>query len=330
MWLERLDQLNRWIFSTFWKPVHEAKNWHPPLSTLEYRPSSLLWIFAFPVVATAVLAAVLVKLDAAKPQGDDLHCDANSPEWVRFLGYAGVSVVIACPAFFIAVATAYRLIRTHFTNRTNYLNSLQTRSAQMSGVASGVPVKAPHYKLARTTSPPPVNSTSSASLYGSNFAIPSSPIGRGNLSMPSSPMNGVRPLPPSSPMFQAGRALSVRSVSDYPDEVSVYDGTKPPLSPTGSYPAFHIPFGRRPAPELTQSERDAFSEAGYNMDAPEKIPESVEEEEGGSSKNSTKDENRPPAIRVHQSFVQSQTGGLWLLIEYLPHIITIILNSALK
>lgn len=264
-----------------------------------------MWIFAFPIIATAVLAAVVVKFDSAKPQGDDLHCDSNSPEWVRFLGYAGVSVVIACPAFFIAVATAYRLIRTHLTNRANYINSLQTRSAQISGVGSG-PIKAPHYKLARAMSPPPVNSTSSASLYGANFAIPSSPIGRGNLSMPSSPMNGVRPLPPSSPMFQAGRALSVRTVSDYPDEASVYDGSKPPLSPTGSYPAFHIPFGRRPAPELTQSERDAFSEAGYNMDAPEKIPESVEEED--SSKDSAKDENRAPAIRVNQSFAQSQTG----------------------
>jgi len=228
----------------------------------------------------------------------------NSPEWVRFLGYAGISIVVAFPAFIVAVATAYRLLRTHMTNRTNYINSLQTRSAQLSGVAA-TPKKVPHYKLARAVAPATNKVNSPASMYGANFAVPGSPVGKGNLSITSSPMSGMPHLPPLSPMFQPGRALSIQTVSDYPDEGSV-DGTKPPHSPAGSYPSYHVPFGRRPVPQLTQSERDAYSEAGYNMDVREKIPESPEED---SDRGSLDEENRAPASHAHHSFVQSRTGA---------------------
>lgn len=238
----------------------------------------------------------MVKLDAAKPE--DMHCDANSPEWVRFLGYAGVPLLLAIPAFFVSVATAFRLFQTHRTIRAAYFDSSRARSAQISGVVAA-PAKTPHYRLARAVSPHPVNPTASLSLYSPSLAGHGSPMARGNMPLPASPLGGIRTLPPLSPTMQAGRALSILSVSDYHDDASVYDNVRPPSSPPNVYSTYQLPYGRRPVPQLTQSERDAFSEAGYDMKAREKIPESPEDD---SEKESLEVQIPVHASQVHPCF----------------------------
>lgn len=234
-----------------------------PKSTLEYRHASLIWIVCFPVVATSVLTAVVIKLDAVKPIGDGLNCDMNSPVWVRFLGYAGISIVAAFPAFIIASATAYRLVKTHLASSSQHGDEQQqVHSAARSGTAAPT-TKVPHYNLARTRLSS-TNGEASISVYGSNFAIPASPAGKGNLSMTSSPEVRFSHIPPVSPIFKAGRAFSIQSYSELHDDASFYGDRNRPISPASVKP-YHRPAERRPVPNLTQSERDAFSEAGYDM-----------------------------------------------------------------
>ena len=87
-------------------------------------------------MASACQITAVVKLDAARPS-DDMHCDAQ-PIWcgiftfffcsmnsipqnrVRFLGYAGVSVAVSVPCFFVAAFTAWKLIKAHIDSQQSH------------------------------------------------------------------------------------------------------------------------------------------------------------------------------------------------------------------
>lgn len=232
-----------------------------------------------------------------------MHCDSNSPEWVRFLGYAGVSVVIACPAFLVATATAYKLLRTHLNNRANYLSNSHGRSVQGTSIASPSS-KTPHYQLARASSPPPNPNQSGGSGLGFSYAIPGSPVSRETFSIPPSPMHALRPLPPSPAMLAGGRALSVRTVSDFPDDNSIQGSTRP-LASSSSHHSPQNPVGRRPAPDLTMLKQDALSIYVHHVDAPERFTDIPEEDPRVYNEKDESDE--PFDRRLLRSYNESKS-----------------------
>lgn len=85
-------------------------------STLAWRNQYLLPILVFPLAALAATIPILLSLDAIQPT-DDLHCDSSSPVWGRFLGYAGISMILTIPCFFLSATAAYCVFKTHMMYR---------------------------------------------------------------------------------------------------------------------------------------------------------------------------------------------------------------------
>lgn len=85
-------------------------------STLAWRNQYLLPIVAFPLGAIGVAVPVLLSLHAIQPT-DDLHCDSSHPIWGRFLGYAGVSMILTIPCFFLSAIAAHRVFKVHTVHR---------------------------------------------------------------------------------------------------------------------------------------------------------------------------------------------------------------------
>ncbi|KAG2138525.1 hypothetical protein DEU56DRAFT_901254 [Suillus clintonianus] len=85
-------------------------------STLVWRNQYLLPIVVFPLCAIAVAVPVLLSLHAIQPS-DDLHCDASDPIWGRFLGYAGISMILTIPCFFLSATAAHRVFKVHTVRR---------------------------------------------------------------------------------------------------------------------------------------------------------------------------------------------------------------------
>ncbi|EGO03570.1 hypothetical protein SERLA73DRAFT_69425 [Serpula lacrymans var. lacrymans S7.3] len=81
-------------------------------STLAWRRQYLWPMVAFPLASIAISIGVLLKYDAIHPT-DDLHCDASHPEWGRFLGYAGIPMIVSLPCFFLSTAAAFRIMKMH-------------------------------------------------------------------------------------------------------------------------------------------------------------------------------------------------------------------------
>jgi hypothetical protein len=50
------------------------------LSALIWRPQYILPVVVFPLVASGIQIAFVVKYDAVQP-ANDFHCDANHPQW---------------------------------------------------------------------------------------------------------------------------------------------------------------------------------------------------------------------------------------------------------
>ncbi|KAG1815039.1 uncharacterized protein BJ212DRAFT_1481575 [Suillus subaureus] len=85
-------------------------------STLVWRTRYLLPIVVFPLGALGVAVPVLLSLHAIQPT-DDLHCDASHPIWGRFLGYAGISMILTVPSFFLSAIAAHRVFKMHTVHR---------------------------------------------------------------------------------------------------------------------------------------------------------------------------------------------------------------------
>lgn len=85
-------------------------------STLVWRNHYLLPIVVFPLGALGVAVPVLLSLHAVQPT-DDLHCDASHPIWGRFLGYAGISMILTIPCFFLSATAAHRVFKVHTVHR---------------------------------------------------------------------------------------------------------------------------------------------------------------------------------------------------------------------
>lgn len=97
-------------------------------STLVWRNHYLLPIVVFPLCALGVAVPVLLSLHAIQPT-DDLHCDASHPIWGRFLGYAGISMILTIPCFFLSAIAAHRVFKVHTVHRELFnLSAAQSHS----------------------------------------------------------------------------------------------------------------------------------------------------------------------------------------------------------
>ncbi|KAF9480923.1 hypothetical protein BDN70DRAFT_855953 [Pholiota conissans] len=93
--------------------VLKPKTWGDGVGTgLKWRTFYLVPIVGFPVVASIVHIALVIKFDSAQPS-DDMHCDSTAPEWVRLAGYSGVPFVMAWPSLYLAVKSIIRISKTN-------------------------------------------------------------------------------------------------------------------------------------------------------------------------------------------------------------------------
>ncbi|KAJ3995371.1 hypothetical protein F5050DRAFT_1573730, partial [Lentinula boryana] len=61
-----------------------------------WHPSYTLTLIIFPLLASVAQVTTVLELNAAQPT-DGFACDANRPEWVRFLSYAGIPLIFSIP-----------------------------------------------------------------------------------------------------------------------------------------------------------------------------------------------------------------------------------------
>ncbi|KAI0826469.1 hypothetical protein BC629DRAFT_1456534 [Irpex lacteus] len=78
-------------------------------TTLPFRISLLL---IFPLVTFGLNIGFTLQLHATKPM-DSLNCDVTHPLWIRLLGYAGTSLLLSIPSFFLSCLAATRLVTPH-------------------------------------------------------------------------------------------------------------------------------------------------------------------------------------------------------------------------
>ncbi|KAI9460795.1 hypothetical protein HD554DRAFT_2132394, partial [Boletus coccyginus] len=103
------------VCATFTFATSSSVLWpSPTTSALAWKNKYYLPILVFPLVCLSISLPVLISMDAIQPT-DDLHCDATQPEWSRFLGYAGFSMILTIPCLFLSAAAARRVLQLHRT-----------------------------------------------------------------------------------------------------------------------------------------------------------------------------------------------------------------------
>ncbi|KIJ61409.1 hypothetical protein HYDPIDRAFT_115868 [Hydnomerulius pinastri MD-312] len=129
-------------------------------STLAWNNKYYIPIVMFPLTCLAVSVPVLLKLDAIQPT-NDLHCDASNPIWGRFLGYAGLSMLLTIPCFFLSAAAALRVLRMHLGNQrpTAVFQNTSIRSHSHSRFRSGSGGRVPTHECTSPLSSPNHDST---------------------------------------------------------------------------------------------------------------------------------------------------------------------------
>ncbi|KAJ2933043.1 hypothetical protein H1R20_g4018, partial [Candolleomyces eurysporus] len=78
-----------------------------------WRPVYVLPTVIFPAAALAAHVALVVKLRAVQP-ATEFYCDSSSPQWVRFLSYAGTPLLLSIPSLFLSIKT---VLLVNATNR---------------------------------------------------------------------------------------------------------------------------------------------------------------------------------------------------------------------
>lgn len=85
------------------KIVLKPKTWADQThEALTWRISYALPTILFPIAALAVQVALVVKLKSVRP-AIEFYCDSSSPQWVRFLSYAGTPFLLFIPSLFLSV-----------------------------------------------------------------------------------------------------------------------------------------------------------------------------------------------------------------------------------
>ena len=92
--------------------VLKPKFWGEHTRTLRWRNIYCGPLLVFPVVSTGIHIAFIFKFDSVHPS-DDFHCDSSAPEWVRFMGYAGIPLTLSLPSLYLSIKSIIRVYRTN-------------------------------------------------------------------------------------------------------------------------------------------------------------------------------------------------------------------------
>ncbi|PPQ73442.1 hypothetical protein CVT26_015829 [Gymnopilus dilepis] len=93
--------------------VNKPKTWGDSGNALRWQNTYAIPLVVFPVLASAIHIPLVLKLNSLHPS-DDMFCDSSSPEWVRFLGYAGLPFVALWPALYLSIRS---ILQIHKTNQ---------------------------------------------------------------------------------------------------------------------------------------------------------------------------------------------------------------------
>ncbi|PPR02268.1 hypothetical protein CVT24_011617 [Panaeolus cyanescens] len=92
--------------------VLKPKSWGDGKKALRWKRVYLLPIVVMPIIAVSVFIGVIVRFDPLVAV-DDIHCDANDPEWVRFFGYAGLPFLMSLPSLFLSIKSVMQVYKTN-------------------------------------------------------------------------------------------------------------------------------------------------------------------------------------------------------------------------
>jgi len=112
--------------SVLWPPVGTCS----AHTTVAWRNKYYIPIVVFPLVCLSISVPVLLSIDAIQPT-DDLHCDASHPEWGRFLGYAGFSMILTIPCFILSTIAARRIVQMHRNSQRSRWSLRKNRSSRL-------------------------------------------------------------------------------------------------------------------------------------------------------------------------------------------------------
>ncbi|EAU81373.2 hypothetical protein CC1G_12969 [Coprinopsis cinerea okayama7 len=90
------------------KPKSWASPNHPAFS---WKHAYLLPTAIFPAVATSIYIACVLKYNSVTPVRD-FFCDSSTPQWIRFLSYAGTPLLLSLPALALSTHSLLRVRQT--------------------------------------------------------------------------------------------------------------------------------------------------------------------------------------------------------------------------
>ncbi|KAJ3782205.1 hypothetical protein GGU10DRAFT_390026 [Lentinula aff. detonsa] len=141
-----------------------------------WHPNYTLTLIIFPLLASVAQITTVLRLNAAQPT-DGFACDANRPEWVRFLSYAGIPLVFSIPFSCFGLMAIIRMSRSQQRIIERYRNS--TEHANSKNFTS-LPLKRIHRKdmsnfLGSRSSPTPIPTPRAIPSPSPSLAYPTSP-----------------------------------------------------------------------------------------------------------------------------------------------------------
>ncbi|KAF8899817.1 hypothetical protein CPB84DRAFT_1119763 [Gymnopilus junonius] len=92
--------------------VRKPKTWGDSATALRWHNIYVVPLVVFPIISSAVYIPLVLKFNSLHPS-DDMFCDASSPEWVRFLGYAGLPFVALWPSIYLSIRSILQVHRTN-------------------------------------------------------------------------------------------------------------------------------------------------------------------------------------------------------------------------
>ncbi|GJJ07627.1 hypothetical protein Clacol_001831 [Clathrus columnatus] len=116
--------------------------------SLAWHPRYIPLLIIFPLGASAVLIALVLKLDAVKPvSSDDMHCDITNPLWIRLFGYGGASPLFSVPFWFLSFVTAKKLFQLTKPRRlvTDTTNTSEFTPSTLRSETGGSPKVSPPF-----------------------------------------------------------------------------------------------------------------------------------------------------------------------------------------
>lgn len=95
---------------------------------LSWNTIHMLPVVAFPIAALTLHLALILKLGAVRP-AVEFYCDSSSPQWVRFLSYAGTPLLVSIPSLWFSIRSVLRVqeINKHISRaRTSEIDMGET------------------------------------------------------------------------------------------------------------------------------------------------------------------------------------------------------------